>query len=237
MNTINVLILEDQPMMLDALQNELGRDTNNIFKKIEKARNKAEFINKIIKGTIDYDVILMDYFIEETDGMRILKELESKKYKKSLPKIIFISILKQIRIINEIREAGFSFVSKDCSLKRLPGIITRVNEREQIVILPEDIDNSDFLASFNNLSGREKYVSFLMTKGYKAKEIAAVMGNVTDVINTYKANIKEKLDMSPIVMAVQMGKYGLDEKCETCCLNNKDCKYRRQGKENCGQAI
>ena len=95
----NVLLVEDDALLVDALERKFAQNNYEVFKAINAQQARSVLEKEAI------DVVLLDIVLPDTNGLDFLKELKESKEWSSIP-VIIISNLGQRDEIKEGMRAG-----------------------------------------------------------------------------------------------------------------------------------
>ncbi len=96
----NILLVDDRPENLFALEGILEDENYNLF----KATSGHETLRMVLNH--DFDLILLDVQMPEMDGFEVAKLLHGKKKSKDIPIIFITAISKEPKYIREGYEIG-----------------------------------------------------------------------------------------------------------------------------------
>lgn len=95
-----ILLVDDDPELSSLYQELLVGEGYQV----ETALNGETALEKISAG--GYDLILLDIMMPKIDGLEILRKLKSMEPSPKNGKIVMLSALDQVQIINEARRLG-----------------------------------------------------------------------------------------------------------------------------------
>jgi len=96
----NILLVDDRPENLLALEGTLEDENYNLF----KATSGREALRMVLK--YDFDLILLDVQMPEMDGFEVAKLLRGKEKSKAIPIIFITAISKEPKYIHKGYEVG-----------------------------------------------------------------------------------------------------------------------------------
>lgn len=183
---MNVLLLDSQPLFIDALEALVKSifPNANIYKEDCSAR-----ASMIIRST-KIDAVILDTELKNGSGIDYAKRLRSADF---IGGILFISSNSSkmySQIARVIRANGL--VYKTQSIQVLRGAITLILQGN------ESFDRCECKRS-NNLSVREELVLSYLSKGYSNKEISKILSLSNKTISTYKSRILSKYNAKSII--------------------------------------
>ncbi len=194
----NILIVDDHPIVRQGLT-ELVNHENDLI-----VCGQAEDANQAMKAVKELkpDIVIVDISLKETSGMELIKDL-NVKYPK-LP-LLALSMHDESLYAERVLRAGAK------------GYIMKAEATEKVImairkILSGEIYISDKMASkmmrklvggsseinaspVELLSDRELEVFQLIGKGFGTRQIAERLYLSVKTIETYRAHIKEKLNL------------------------------------------
>ena len=101
-----ILVVEDEPFLLDLYQTKLLQEGYEIF----VARNGAEGI-EMAKSHLP-DLILLDILMPKVDGYGLLKAIKSDKNTKNIPVIIFSNLSQKEEIEKGLKLGASDYIIK-----------------------------------------------------------------------------------------------------------------------------
>jgi DNA-binding NtrC family response regulator len=138
-----ILIVDDEPLNLDLLDQELGE----LGHVTERAINGSEALLKA--ETINPELVLLDYQMPGMNGIEVLKEI--RKRDKNLPVIIITAYGTIERAVEAIKAGADDFITKPFDPEHLALVVKKALERAQLK------SEVEFLAQ--ELGGRYQLVS------------------------------------------------------------------------------
>jgi DNA-binding NarL/FixJ family response regulator len=188
MNKIRLLHIDDHKLFTEGIQSLLLESP--FFEWVGGASSSKEGIEKALK--LKPDLILMDYFLQEENGVETGKEIL-----KFLPqtKLVLLTMEDSYLTIMNAQENGFSaWISKASEKVELLSKIKKVAKNgenffpDQIAIMPTQGNYN-----FEQLTKREKEIVLLVTQGFTSQEIADKLFLSLFTINTHRRNLLSKL--------------------------------------------
>lgn len=160
---------------------------------IDNARNSTEAMRLLKKE--NWDLIMLDISLQGKSGLDILREIKANYPK--IPVLMF-SLHNNVDFIRRSLKLGASgYVTKDSPEDEIAGAIRKVlakgyyiseNVAENLLFMPESTPHS-------GLSGREFEILLKIGEGKTVREIAAELFLSENTVETYRARIKEKMNM------------------------------------------
>jgi CheY-like chemotaxis protein len=126
---IRILLVEDNKDFAKLVQVYLQRFDRDKFE-ITWKENYTETM-KELESNLDFDIILMDYFLPGRNGFEITKELKLKKI--TIP-IVFLTVNKDIDLALDIMKLGVDdyLVKEEISSPILPRTVLSVIEKDRL---------------------------------------------------------------------------------------------------------
>lgn len=154
-----ILIIDD-----DENIREMMKWVLTSFGEVGEARTGKEAREKF--QTNEYDIILLDYLLPDTDGITLLKEFKEQQ---PLSEFILITMVREINIaVKAIKAGAFDYIHKDFEVEDLKALIIRVIEKlkrnQEILFLRSEVErlteqefilgHSPKMAGFQEILGR-----------------------------------------------------------------------------------
>lgn len=102
--TINVVLIDDNEVVTGSIEKYFCSDA--VIKIVKSFNNGKEGLDYLIRNNYQYDVIVLDILLPETDGLKIIKELNNRRINK---KIIILSNYKDDYSIRTAQRLGASY--------------------------------------------------------------------------------------------------------------------------------
>jgi len=197
METISILLVDDQSIILDGLESLLEHHPH--IHVVGRAANGIEAVAK--SNELHPNVVLMDISMPEMDGIEatraLLKGCENSK-------VLILSMYNNKEFVNELLEAGASgYVLKNVGKDELMVAIQTVADGYRY--LAKDVEHMLEQADrhkdrtrdtgYVSLSKREKEVLLLVSGGLSNPEIAEDLFISIQTVETHRKNIMHKLDI------------------------------------------
>jgi two-component system, NarL family, invasion response regulator UvrY len=193
---IRIIIADDHSFLREGIKKTIQDEMD--MKIVGEAVNANDALN-IIKE-LTPDVAIMDISMPGKSGLDVLKDIKSLKIRS---KILILSMHPEDRFAIRALKAGASgYLTKESApdelVKAIRTILTgrkyvSISLAEKLVdILSEDSDK----LPHEHLSDREYEVFMKIATGMKAVDIATELSISIHTVNTYRARILEKMNMS-----------------------------------------
>ncbi len=203
MESINILIADDHPVVREGLIAMLSREAD--FNVVGEAKDGVEAVNRAKE--LKPDVVLMDLRMPEMDGVEAMRQIRS-----AMPDIKFIILTTYSDddyIFSGIEAGARAYLLKDAPREDLFKAIRAVSRGESLiqpVVASKLLDRFSQLSrrtpSGEELSERELEVLCLMAKGAANKEISAELNIAQSTVKTHITNIFQKLGVNDRTEAV-----------------------------------
>lgn len=205
---INVIIVDDHPLVIEGLKNviqgyhrlELKEHFNSA-----KALSMYTCMHKV-------DLILLDITLPDGNGIHICKDLK-KKYPELI--ILGISNLSERSIIKQMLQSGangYMLKTADandilhCIVEALNGNIALSTE----VKAKFDLNELNQASEVPELTKRELQILRMLAEGKKSAEIAETLYISPLTVKTHRATLLQKFETGNIVIAINKAReYGL----------------------------
>ena len=194
-----ILLVEDHPMFREHLSQLIRRDLGmTICGECDNIREAMQFIQSLRP-----DIVIMDLTLRGSSGLELLKDLKAQNFPVS---VLVLSMHDEdlyaeralragakgyitkneasTEVIKAIRAvaAGEVYASRHLTMKLLDRITQKGKAKD--------------LVGVETLADRELEVFHLLGRGKATKEIAHSLGLSESTVETYRARIKEKLQLS-----------------------------------------
>lgn len=190
---INVLIVDDHPMVIEGLKSLLGDDERlRIKNHFTTGRDTLLFLeNEVV------DVILLDVNLPDINGVEMVKLILSKS---SNIKILGLSTYSEPSIINQmIRNGVKGYLLKNVTSDELVNAISQVYDghfyfgSEIQKILADSVSQAS--PDVPKLTRREKHILQLIAEGKTTYVIAAELFISPLTVETHRRNLMQKLEV------------------------------------------
>lgn len=199
MNTRNILLVEDHPIMRQAIKIQLELDKPNYL--IDECGNGKQALLFLSKN--QYDLMITDIKMPKMNGVELVKLAK----KQSLDtKILTISMFTDYKHISEMVKIGVDgYISKNTNNEEFLHAIEVILNNETyyskeisnnlIKGMREDKYKTNLVKS---LSKRELEILLLVLKEYSNKEIAKKLCISSRTVETHKHNLLQKTDSKTV---------------------------------------
>lgn len=192
-----IFILDDHPILRAALGALITQENDlTVCGSESNARNAISSIQKA-----QADVVLLDISLDGANGLEVLKDI-----KVNFPKlkVLVLSMHDELAYAQRALRAGASgYVMKDEAPEIVLLALHKVLNNEVYVspslgarLLNRMVGNSPALSPMDALSDRELEVFSLVGKGFGTRAIAEMLHLSVKTIESHRAHIKEKLNLS-----------------------------------------
>ena len=204
---INIFIADDHELVREGLKKILKEEVDMTV--IGEADNATDVLIKMRDSKCD--ILLLDMNMPGRSGIDLITDL---KIMRPQLRILVLSIHPEDRLALRTLKAGASgYISKDTALEELVVAIRKIHTRGKYLSvkmaeqLAFDIGSDPNLLPHEKLSSREHEILCLIASNRSVKEIAADLSLSISTVNTYRARIYEKMNMSS---NVELTRYAID---------------------------
>ncbi|MEX0719153.1 MAG: response regulator transcription factor [Balneolaceae bacterium] len=207
---IRVMIVDDHPLVREGLNKVLTKGTIDIAV-VGEASNASELLNMLSKQRPD--IVVLDIAMPGRSGMDVLKDI--KKLYPQLP-VLMLSMHPEERFAVRALKAGASgYMTKTSISDDLVSAIRVIVQQKKRYISPEvgeqlaqQIDSNNKNTPHEILSDREYEVLCMIASGKKVSTIAEELSLSVQTIHTYRARLKEKMNMKS---NVELARYAIQQ--------------------------
>jgi len=215
MSSINLMIVDDHPMIREGLVTMLSTNEDII---VVGNCGDAEEAGRMAL-TYRPDIILMDIKMEGTNGIEAAKQILKKQ-----PdiRIIFLTVFEDTEFVRQGLQAGASgYILKHVSQEKLVDSIHRVHQGETVIdpgVFNRIVNDYVKYSKSNEqqkqleeavptveLTPREREILHFLIKGMTNKEISAATHLAVDTIKTHLRNIFRKMGIKNRSQAITQG--------------------------------
>lgn len=193
----SVLIVDDHPMVRTGLKNILVAEQYSVC-------GEASGVEEAILAvrSTSPDIVLIDIQLKDGSGIDLIRELRKSQ---SGVKMLAVSMHDEMIYAERALRAGaHGYIEKDQSPANLISAIQKVLSgkhyiseavNERILARAAGSDDGSLGSRIHLLSDREFEAFELISEGLTAKEIAEKLGVAVKTVNTFRENIKAKLQL------------------------------------------
>ncbi len=193
---IKVFLVDDHKIVRDGLKQILA-ETKDIDV-VDEAGDGLETMRKVRQN--DYDVVLLDIALPDTDGLHLLKTLK-QEYPNLF--VLMLSMYPEEQYAIRTLKAGASgYLTKDSASEELILAIRKVAQGGKYVTfslaekLAFHLDEELETPSHQTLSDREYQVMRMIALGKSVGDIAEELSLSVKTVSTYRTRILEKMSLS-----------------------------------------
>lgn len=206
---IRILIAEDHAIVREGLKQLLAMVPDVTV--VDEASTGPDALRKALAS--DIDVLLLDMYLPQMQGMDVLKRLQSEPRRFA---VLVLSMQDEAQFAARALKAGASgYVTKDSPPEILLAAIRKVAAGGRFIdpsLVDEmvfDVGLSDAKAPHLLLSDREDQVLRMIVSGASLNTIADQMSLSAKTISSYKARLMRKLGVNS---NAELIRYALDHK-------------------------
>jgi DNA-binding NarL/FixJ family response regulator len=199
---IKIAIVDDHPIVIEGLSMLFA---NSDHYKVVASFNKGLEVLQY-KNINDIDVILLDVFLPDVNGIDLCKTI-----KQQYPKIVILGMSSQSErslVMQFIQNGANGYLLKnasltefnDCIAKAMDGEIVFSSEVKQIISKPEVSD----LKKLPTLTRREKEILILLSQGKNTQDIAETLFLSFLTVQTHRRNILNKLEVKNVAELINL---------------------------------
>jgi DNA-binding NarL/FixJ family response regulator len=198
-NKTQVLIVDDHPVIRDGLATIINHERDmNVCGQADDAHQALKAVTELKP-----DVVIADISLKSSDGIELTKSIKARYPR--LPVIVFSVHDESIYAERALRAGAHAYMMKDVVSENIVKAIRTVLNGE--IFISEKISKK-FLHKIagdkagttktliEGLSDRELEIFRLIGEGYKPSQIAKQLHLSIKTIETYRARIKEKLNLA-----------------------------------------
>lgn len=192
---IEILIADDHPIVSKGLR-QIVDDTSDIIVAGE-ACTCQEVLNIIREH--DFDVILLDIWFPDGNGLDLLKQI--KAIKPNMPVLILSMFPEDQYAVRTLRAGASGYLTKDSLPDELIAAVRKVSKGGKYVSptlaekLAHDLQSGSGKPIHETLSDRELQVVCMLASGKTVRDIGEELSLSIKTINTYRSRILKKLNL------------------------------------------
>lgn len=195
---VQILIVDDHPIIREGLIELINRHQH--LKVKGEASDVESALDQIHEHT--FDLVIVDLALKGRSGLELIKYIHDQDA--SLPILVFSVYEEPFYAERALRAGAKGYVMKQEAADKIVSAIEHVLRNELYVSSPvsEKIHKRFFSREIvreksliERLSDRELEVFHLIGQGYGTRQIADVLHLSIKTIESYRANIKEKLHL------------------------------------------
>ncbi|MEJ5239686.1 MAG: response regulator transcription factor [Anaerolineales bacterium] len=194
---INVLLVDDHPVLRTGLRTLLEREGD--LRVLAETGSGEEAI--LLAERIQPDVVIMDLTLPDLHGLDATREIRRR-----VPRcaVLVLTAHAEERYLFPVLQAGASgYVRKDVADDELVRAVRQVasgkaylDPAAQAMLLRSYLQPEKDIDLFDKLSTRERQVLQLTAEGYSSREIGEKLHISPKSVETYRARVMEKLNIS-----------------------------------------
>lgn len=194
---LRVLVVDDHPIVREGLVELLNRESNI---SVCAEADRAESAMQVLRSE-KIDLAIVDLSLPGLSGIELIRNIHAEF--EDLTILVLSMHDEQFYAERALRAGARGYVMKEESSEKLVEAIRQVHRGELFV--SDDIakkllfrivaGEGDDLQPVHRLSDRELEVFQLIGQGYSTRKIAEMLHLSVKTIESYRANIKEKLDL------------------------------------------
>ena len=202
---MRILIVDDHPVVREGLSELLSREPDITV--AGAARDAEEAID--ILRTMAVDVAVIDLSLPGLSGTELIRKIRSEF--RDLPVLVLSMHEEQFYAERALRAGAHGYIMKQEPTEKLVGAIRKVYDGDLFVsdnvakrmLLRIVAGQEDEDSPVSSLSGRELEVFQLIGQGYGTRVIAEMLQLSIKTIESYRANLKQKLNLKNASELVQ----------------------------------
>lgn len=193
-NPINILIVDDHPMVIEGLKTLLSDDPRVHVKTFfTNGKDTLAFLEKE-----NVDVVLLDVNLPDINGVEMVTKILNKR---ATINILGLSTYSEPSIINQMIKNGVKgYLLKNATSDELVNAITQAHNgnfyfgSEVQKILADSVSNDN--KDLPKLTRREKHILALIAEGKTTNTIAEELFISPLTVETHRRNLMQKLEVS-----------------------------------------
>lgn len=200
-----VFLVDDHPMVRERLA--LLIDQQPDLQVCGEAGSALEAIQSFEKELPD--IAIVDLSLKGSSGLELIKDIKARDW--DIPILVLSMHDENLYAERVLRAGGFGFISKEKGSKDVLEAIRKVIDRE--VYVSEEINEQILrrmlgktgtkISPFEKLADRELEVFQMIGRGHGTRNISEALGLSVKTVESYRARIKEKLQLDDGVQLLQ----------------------------------
>lgn len=209
-----ILIVDDHPIVRKGLAQLINQEPDLFaFGEAEDAQSTLEFLKKNKP-----DLAIIDISLKGIDGIELIKKIKERY--ENLPMLVVSMHDESLFAERALRAGARGYIMKQEAIERMMEAIRRVikgelyiSDRVSANIVKKFIDGKkeNKNSPIEILSDRELEVFRLIGQGYRTSQIADELHVSVKTVESYRANIKEKLNLKNATELLKHAVYWLDK--------------------------
>ena len=193
---LRILIADDHTIFREGLKQVIERTANMCV--ADEVADGRDVLIKIRNN--DYDLLILDISLPGRSGLDILSELKSIRPK--LPVLILSMHPEEQYALRALKSGASGYLTKGSSSHELIEALQKIAMGKKYVsaslaeVLASRLGSGDDGPPHERLSDREFQVMCLIAAGTTPKKIAESLMVSIKTVNTYRARILQKMDMT-----------------------------------------
>jgi two-component system, NarL family, invasion response regulator UvrY len=192
---INILLVDDHPIIRDGLRAALAQDTG--LNVVGEAQNADEAITKTREARPD--VVLLDISLPGKNGFEVLKQLHTE-----MPEVrvlILSTYSEKQYAVRCLKSGAWGYLTKSSGSAELIEAIRTIMQGRKYVgasltqLLVADNDPGRVRMPHEVLTDREFQILCLFGQGNTVSRIADILSLSVSTVGTHRAHILEKMNM------------------------------------------
>ena len=194
-----LLIIEDHPMVRERLMELVNRETDmEVCGEADEARTALDLVTALCP-----DMVIVDLTLKSSSGLELVKTLRAKSI--TTPILVVSMHEESLYARRALRAGANGYISKNSSSREVIAAAREVLEGKVYLsptmtaavlhkLAPGRVQDAA-TRSVERLSDRELVVLEMIGSGHAPRAIAEAMGVGMATVETYRARIKEKMNL------------------------------------------
>lgn len=217
--SIRIILVDDQKLFVESLKTVIQAVADDI--EVVGIANNGKGAIELLDQMKDNlpDVVLLDVWMPEMDGVTCLKELKERH--KDLRVLMLTTIEDEDYVRNSMQLGASGYLLKDMGPQELadsirmvhkgnvlinPNVASSLFTRQHSPSQPMSRKDSSLPYWWDEMTLREKEVLRLMLKGFSNKDIATKLFVAEQTVRNYVSSIYQKMDQSNRVKVIEAAK-------------------------------